>query len=579
MVNFSICLIARNEEKTLPRLLESLSKFKERGGEVVLVDTGSTDKTAQIARDWGCVVDEVGSRFLKNISIKEAIEIQNNFLVKGDEKNGAIVIPGETLFDFAEARNYCASLASNEMISMPDCDEIFTALDIPAVENIINQGYEQLEFNFVFAHGPNGEETIKFLQCKFYDRRKMSWVGVIHEVLQGEAKRIFLPESIFKIEHYQNVETNRDGYLKGLAYDCLKNPTNDRNSHYFGRELMYRGFTLSAIKEFERHLGLSKWDAERAQSMIFIGDCFMKLGATKASIQWYLKAFIEYSGKRESILKIAQYYRFKEDWRKCRFFAEGCLPIKYSGFYADNLADYNDEPLYEMLYLSCWYLGDKEDAKMYYDLAVQSSPSNSKFLHDRHFFYVDAYPTVSILIPTLGRPEGLKRCLDSIERLDYPKDKIEVIYEEDTNLIGVPKMLNKLFRQSTGEYIIYGSNDIEFAPPSIRNAMMYKEYDLVAFNTGNVTEDEGNICEHFMIKRSYVLDELHGQIFDEEFHHVGVDNLLWAMTKKKIRASLARIYHYHFSRTGKPMDEVYQRGWSKTVQDRELLTKKLKQYE
>ena len=36
-------------------------------------------------------------------------------------------------------------------------------------------------------------------------------------------------------------------------------------------------------------------------------------------------------------------------------------------------------------------------------------------------------PTVTFLVPTLNRPEGLKRCLDSIATLTYPKDLIDVI--------------------------------------------------------------------------------------------------------------------------------------------------------
>ena len=41
------------------------------------------------------------------------------------------------LFDFAAARNYAADLASNDFISMPDCDEVFTKLDIDRVESEI----------------------------------------------------------------------------------------------------------------------------------------------------------------------------------------------------------------------------------------------------------------------------------------------------------------------------------------------------------------------------------------------------------------------------------------------------------
>ena len=84
-MNFSFCLIARNESETLPRLLKSLEHFKDRGGQVYVLDTGSTDDTAQIARDWGCIVEEVGSKFLIQIDKPMASEINNTYCVNEEE--------------------------------------------------------------------------------------------------------------------------------------------------------------------------------------------------------------------------------------------------------------------------------------------------------------------------------------------------------------------------------------------------------------------------------------------------------------------------------------------------------------
>ena len=38
---------------------------------------------------------------------------------------------------------------------------------------------------------------------------------------------------------------------------------------------------------------------------------------------------------------------------------------------------------------------------------------------------------VSIVIPTYGRPDQLAACLDSLEALDYPRDRFEVIVVDD----------------------------------------------------------------------------------------------------------------------------------------------------
>lgn len=195
-------------------------------------------------------------------------------------------------------------------------------------------------------------------------------------------------------------------------------------------------------------------------------------------------------------------------------------------------------------------------------------------------------PKISIVIPTLGREEGLARCIQSIADLNYPEELIETIVLEDNPRIGVPKRLKEGVEKSTGEWIVYASNDIEFTPGSIFIALtnaIKNNKKFVAFNTGEVYPDDGNICEHFMIHRD-LIPLIDGEIFDTEFNHVGVDNLLWAKLKKlgeEYRCEDAIVRHNHFSKTGKPLDEVYQIAWNEesVKRDRELLKIKLLKYE
>lgn len=50
-VSLTVVILTRDEEKHLPRLLSSL---KELEPDIVVVDSGSTDRTEEIARNWGC---------------------------------------------------------------------------------------------------------------------------------------------------------------------------------------------------------------------------------------------------------------------------------------------------------------------------------------------------------------------------------------------------------------------------------------------------------------------------------------------------------------------------------------------
>ena len=56
-VRISVALITLNEEKNLPRTLESVMPLVRDGqGEIIVVDSGSTDRTIEIARSFGAQV-------------------------------------------------------------------------------------------------------------------------------------------------------------------------------------------------------------------------------------------------------------------------------------------------------------------------------------------------------------------------------------------------------------------------------------------------------------------------------------------------------------------------------------------
>jgi glycosyltransferase involved in cell wall biosynthesis len=115
------------------------------------MDTGSTDGTPQLARDLGCTVFEVGDKFIFELPSGLVEKINTRFVVSGEE---LIVQVSDRLFDYSSARNFAAKMASNDVVSMPDADEQYTNLNIDAIEKVIDQGYQQFEFHFIFSRPP-----------------------------------------------------------------------------------------------------------------------------------------------------------------------------------------------------------------------------------------------------------------------------------------------------------------------------------------------------------------------------------------------------------------------------------------
>ena len=211
--SFTCCVIVRNGANTLPRLFASLAEFSKRGGQICITDTGSTDGSADVVRSFGAEVTEVGERFMRTIDADLAAQINERFVVEGEEP---IVKAGSRLFHFADARNYCAGLSANDWVCWADADEAFTALDLDKIEEIIaNPDLDQLEYDFVFAHGPDGTSTgMAFTQSKWYRRSRMYWTGAVHELVtplpdapprrEGAGpNRTFVPPNIFHLEHWQ----------------------------------------------------------------------------------------------------------------------------------------------------------------------------------------------------------------------------------------------------------------------------------------------------------------------------------------------------------------------------------------
>lgn len=188
-MNFSIALIAKNEEKTLPRLLESINGVDD----IVLVDTGSTDKTVEIAESFGVRV------FKKRFDIIITPELKDKIL----EITGKEVNVGDRVFDFASARNFIAGQAKYDMVFMPDCDEVLD-WDLEKVKKFLDNKYDKVSYRYTFSFDQNGKPVVEFNNCKFYNRKRVNWQRTVHEVL--------IPETF---------TTNVDGWMSQEELDFL----------------------------------------------------------------------------------------------------------------------------------------------------------------------------------------------------------------------------------------------------------------------------------------------------------------------------------------------------------------------
>lgn len=420
---FSIVLICRNEAKMIPRMFASLREFVARGGDVNIVDTGSTDGSPEIARSLGIRVKEVGEIYRYTIDEDLAKKINDHFTVGSEHP---VVKPGESYFDFSAARNAAAAMGDCDHVCTMDCDEMMSRLNIDVIDKLIESDpmLAHFEYNFIFNHDQFGNPLVKFIQSKFYNRKRMEWRGIIHELVTPTigGNRYYLSEADFLLEHFQNPETNRTQYLRGLAVDCFNNPNSDRNSHYFARELWWTGRPFSAAKEFKRHVEMNRWPAERAESLLFLADIAGAMGGEDLPVPGveilstggivpelnssmsreqlktlqihfcHLALQVE-PMRREPLIKLAQIYGRRGQWLMSMYYATASLELPWYPFYGANEAFYKNEP-HELIYRAAGWLGDVAKAQKHLMICLDYQRENPDYLRDTKYYF--DYPANNI---------------------------------------------------------------------------------------------------------------------------------------------------------------------------------------
>lgn len=152
----SVCIIAKNEEA---RIEKCLSSIKPCGFEIVVVDTGSTDRTKEIAAKYA---DKV--------------------------------LDFAWCDDFSAARNFSLREASNNWIFMIDCDEAVKNIDVEELnyfrKHLADKVGSVSRENLVTENGVLTLNNTDYTE-RFFDRRLYRYTGIIHEQLTPVKGREF----------------------------------------------------------------------------------------------------------------------------------------------------------------------------------------------------------------------------------------------------------------------------------------------------------------------------------------------------------------------------------------------------
>ncbi|KOR93080.1 glycosyl transferase [Geobacillus stearothermophilus ATCC 12980] len=189
----SLCMIVKDEEKVLQRCLDSVYGIVD---EIIIVDTGSTDSTKQIA--------------LKYTNKLYDFEWTNSF---------------------AEARNFAQQQATGEWILVLDADEYVERANLQAMIDVLKQTDESVEaydvviYNFM---GVYGERILQHRHTRIYRNcPHLRYDRAIHEQLQRvNGEYVQAKQGILTVYH--------TGYMHQAVVEKKKH---DRNAPLIEREI------------------------------------------------------------------------------------------------------------------------------------------------------------------------------------------------------------------------------------------------------------------------------------------------------------------------------------------------------
>lgn len=293
----SVCMIAKNEERYIETCLKHLLPY---GMEIVVVDTGSTDRTKEIAKKY---TDQVYDFVWIN--------------------------------DFAAARNYAAAKAHNNWILVLDCDEYIQSLDEKALRICMQQHIRHV--GMLELHNmktlENGEKTYHADKVpRFYNRNFFEYRFRIHEQITpknqlnlsevrlltyplpalAEHYGYDIPPEEMRVKQYRNLEllkssigeTPFDDYLyfqMGQSYYVLQDYETAIRCYQKCLELndnFEKGFMKLAVMSYARALEqLARFEEEKKLLLAYedkmqTAEFFYTLGSTYQNLGDNLEALL-----------------------------------------------------------------------------------------------------------------------------------------------------------------------------------------------------------------------------------------------------------------------------------------------
>jgi len=355
MCTITLCMIVKNEEEVLHQCLNSV---KEICDEIIIVDTGSTDKTKEISYQF-------------------------------TEK----VIDFKWIDDFSAARNFAFSHATMDYILWLDADDILLNEDLHKFKNLkknLDISIDAVSMIYNIAFDEYGNPTFSYRRNRLIKRvNNFKWIGPVHEYLNVHGNIL---SADIAITHRKTDKTNQsiqsDRNLKIYEDRMKKGETfTPRDLFYYANELKDHNQFQKSIIYYREFLATKKgWVEDEIRACINMAECYRKLGNLEKETESLVMS-INYDVPRPEVsCRLGDFYKNKRNYKKAITWYRLALEIE-----VDNLQGFKEEAYstwYPHLQLcECyWKIGDTEQSIEHNNKAKIHRPNDSIVKNNEEFF-------------------------------------------------------------------------------------------------------------------------------------------------------------------------------------------------
>ncbi|EZH65025.1 glycosyl transferase [Bacillaceae bacterium JMAK1] len=354
MAEISLCMIVKNEEEVLDGCLSSVKDYMD---EIIIVDTGSTDGTKEIAKKYTDKVYDF-----------------------------------EWVNHFAKARNYAFNQATKPFIMWLDADDMLSKEDQKKLKKLkreLNESIDAVSMKYHLSFDSNGEPMFTYRRHRIVKRAcGFKWEGAVHEFLQVGGNILTSDVAVFHRKEVKTKPTNSNRNLE-IYEQMLANeePFTPRDTFYYANELREKGRHQDAIDRYEQFLQTKQgWVEDEIRACQAMTHSYLALGDSEKALEQSLRTLNYKEPRPESCCMIGNYFQEKQDFETSLFWYQ--LAVQSREGDQLNFVNHAYSTWYPHLQLCVCYfrLGDLEKSKVANEKAAETMPDHESVIYNRKIF-------------------------------------------------------------------------------------------------------------------------------------------------------------------------------------------------